>query len=251
MNGLILHRGGVVATAEQVSEVKTPQATETWCPVAHTDLILLVEREMTLKGLEIADRGFGLSENGLRMFGVLSLRSVAGDYTTTIGIRNSHDKSFPAAIALGSRVFVCDNLAFSAEVVLARKHTVHIWRDLPGLVSTGVAKLVEAQVHQAARIEAYKGHNLSDSEAHDIVIRALDRQVAPITKVPAILEQWRKPVHDAFQPRTVWSLFNGFTEVLKGNFAELPRRTTALHGLCDQVVGLLEAPAAQIEAVAA
>jgi hypothetical protein len=27
-----------------------------------------------------------------------------------IGLRNSHDKSFPAAIAMGSSVFCCDNL---------------------------------------------------------------------------------------------------------------------------------------------
>lgn len=40
------------------------------------------------------------------------------------------------------------------------------------------------------------------------------------------------------QSRTVWSLSNAFTEALKGNLVEFPRRTEALHGLLDNHVGL-------------
>ena len=47
-----------------------------------------------------------------------------------------------------------------------------------------------------------------------------------------------QPAHDAFEGRNVWSLFNAFTEALKGNLLELPRRTEALHGLLDNHVGL-------------
>ena len=48
-----------------------------------------------------------------------------------------------------------------------------------------------------------------------------------------------EPKLSAFEPRNVWSLFNAFTETLKdGNLAELPKRTEALHGLLDVVVGL-------------
>ena len=53
-----------------------------------------------------------------------------------------------------------------------------------------------------------------------------------------MLHEWREPRHDAFQARNAWSLFNAFTEALKGNLVELPRRTEALHGLLDTHVGL-------------
>ena len=49
---------------------------------------------------------------------------------------------------------------------------------------------------------------------------------------------FRNPRHDEFTPRNAWSLFDGFTEALKGNLAELPRRTERLHGLLDSEVGL-------------
>jgi hypothetical protein len=46
-----------------------------------------------------------------------------------VGLRNSHDKSFPVGIAFGSRVFVCDNAAFIADHVIKRRHTANAKRD--------------------------------------------------------------------------------------------------------------------------
>ena len=53
------------------------------------------------------------------------------DYCWVLGLRNSHDKTFPAGIVAGASVFVCDNLSFSGEIKFARKHTRFIVRDLP------------------------------------------------------------------------------------------------------------------------
>ena len=60
----------------------------------------------------------------------------------------------------------------------------------------------------------------------------------PNRTIPEVLKEWREPRHEEFQPRNIWSLFNAFTEALKGNLIELPRRTEALHGLLDSHVGL-------------
>jgi hypothetical protein len=38
------------------------------------------------------------------------------DFGLVAGVRNSHDKSFPASLVLGASMFVCDNLSFSGEV---------------------------------------------------------------------------------------------------------------------------------------
>ena len=35
-------------------------------------------------------------------------------------------------------------------------------------------------------------------------------------QVPKVLTDWRTPRHEAFEPRTAWSLFNCFTEIMKG-----------------------------------
>jgi hypothetical protein len=65
--------------------------------------------------------------------------------------------------------------------------------------------------------------------------------VVPVTRVPAILSEWRTPRHREFSQdgKTVWRLFNAFTEALKGSSPHgvLPRRSQALHGLMDVACG--------------
>lgn len=248
MNGLVLHCGANAATREQVALVPTPEPVGIWNPIPHLTVRDLVAEQVTRNGLQVVEETFGLWKDGARAFGLMGLRNggEAKEYQLVLGWRNSHDKSFPAAGALGSHVFVCDNLAFSGEVTFARKHTVNVMRDLPGLVVTAVARLLNARDLQEKRIEAYKGFALTNEKAHDVLIQSLDVRVVGPVKLTDVLEQWRKPLHPDFEPRTVWSLFNAYTEVLKGlSLAELPKRTVRLHGLMDQVCHI-EAEVGQI-----
>jgi hypothetical protein len=95
-------------------------------------------------------------------------------------------------------VFVCDNLAFSGEIKIARKHTRFVVRDLPGLVSGAVGQLSDRWHARAQRIDAYRRHELTDVQAHDLIVRALDNRAITITQVPAILKEWRVPRHPEF-----------------------------------------------------
>jgi hypothetical protein len=49
-----------------------------------------------------------ITQDGARYFGLMSLRSPYGDYTDTVGLRNSHDKSFRIGLAFGSRVWLAN-----------------------------------------------------------------------------------------------------------------------------------------------
>lgn len=138
----------------------------------------------------------------------------------------------------GAAVFVCDNLSFSGEVQLARKHTTRIERDLPLLTERAIGQLVERWHTQDTRIARYRDRVITDVAAHDLMIRAVDVGVVPVSTLPKVVSEWREPSHPEFQPRNTWSLFNAFTEALKGNLPLLPRRTQALHGLMDSHVGL-------------
>lgn len=197
---------------------------------------------MRASNLAIVNQAHRLSHDGQRYFGLMHIRNGQEniDYAWVMGLRNSHDKTFPAGIVAGTQVFVCDNLAFGGEVKFARKHTRFILRDLPMIAERAVARLVEKWHTQERRIAAYKEHTLVDRDAHDLIVRALDLGVMGCRTALPVLGQWRKPAHAEFAPRTAWSLFNGFTETMKGDsLALLPKRTEALHGLFDGCVGLL------------
>ena len=237
---LTLHCGARTVERQDVINVPTPRSTESWTPIPHLELVSHVEATIRSNGLIVGAKAHSLSHDGARYFGLMEIqrRESRLDYSWVLGIRNSHDKTFPAGIVAGAQIFVCDNLSFSGEVKLARKHTRFITRDLPRLVQSAVGKLMDRWHHQDTRFATYKLADIDDRTAHDLVIRACDVGVAPNRTIPEVLHEWREPQHDAFQPRTVWSLFNAFTEALKGNLLELPRRTEALHGLLDSHVGL-------------
>jgi hypothetical protein len=239
-SNLMLHCGAAKAERAEVEIVPTPDPTPTWTPIPHMALIERVESTLAANGLTIVKQAHSLTKGGRRYFGLMHIANGSENdvYGWVLGLRNSHDKVFPAAMVAGASVFVCDNLSFSGEVKFARKHTLNIMRDLPALTQSAVGRLMERWHHQDERFEAYKNSALTDSAAHDLVIRALDVRACTILQVPKVLGEWRHPRHDEFNDRTVWSLFNSFTEALKGGFEQLPGRTERLHGLLDHHVGL-------------
>lgn len=243
MANLLLHCGGHHVSREDVDNAPTPRRTNTWVPVPHHRLLDLVESTIEGQGFRVTNAAHGIWGNGDRYFGLMELANghSADDYNLVLGLRNSHDKTFPASLALGSQVLVCDNLSFFGEVVLTRRHTRFIERDLPGIVAQAVGRLSEMRIQQDERIEGYKQTRIRDRTAHDLMIRAVDSRVIPVTQLPLVLKEWREPSHAEFKEdgRSVWRLFNAFTESFKSRSLEmLPRRSQALHGLMDRVCQL-------------
>ncbi len=213
-------------------------------PIPHYRLIDEVKKTAKSAGLRVVDEAHAMTRDGLRYFGLLEVRNGNNpeDFGVIYGLRNSHDNAFKASVGLGSRVFVCDNLAFSAEITIGRMHTKNILRDLPGLVSQAVGQLGEARASQEQRFAAYRANKLEDLDLNDLMIRGLDARAYPVTKIPQILKEIREPSHEEFlkSGRTAWTLFNAVTETLKGgNLQDLPKRTLALQGVLDSACGVL------------
>lgn len=243
MPNLVLHCGARHVPRAEIERAATPPGSATWQPVAHHRLLHQVESKLAAGGLSVVSEAHALWGEGARYFGLLEVRNdeERDDYALVIGLRNSHDKTFPAAIALGNSVFCCDNLSFVGQVTIARRHTRFIERDLPRVVHTAVARLADLRGQQDERIANYKKTPLDDRTVHDLAVRAIDANVLPVTQLPAVLAEWRTPRFEEFAAdgHTAWRLFNAFSETWKGsNLAALPKRCEALHGLLDLACGL-------------
>lgn len=187
-------------------------------------------------------------------FGIMQLHypNTPSDYDVCVGIRNSHDKSFPAELVLGSVVFVCDNLAFRGDIKVFRRHTSNIFNEIDKKLAEASNKLSALKVEQDERFVAYKDYKfLNAAQVHDTIIRMVDSQVMPVTYIPRVLAEWRNEEHPQFEDdKSMWRLFNHFTEVGKDvNLMAHSQRTSRLSGLFDSMVGFnaIDIPAEVVE----
>ena len=215
---LVVHRGGWEATKADLATVPVPDPTDSYHPVPYGRFIEEVEMHVPRFGLTVQSAAFALARDGGQMFGVLTCVNdkPAADYALALGVRNSYDRSLSVGLTLGSRVFCCDNLAFSGEVTMHRKHTVNVFRDLPDLIYRMLSQVSSMRERNDGEIAAMKVRELPPPQAHHLMIEAIRANVLPSSRLPKVIEAWEEPRHEEFTLRTAWSLFNAFTEVQKG-----------------------------------
>lgn len=123
---LIAHKDTTRISEDALRLVPAPDFTASWRPYAHADVLDTIGRACSEAGLRITRKDYSANAKRTKMFGVWETESatVAGEgYNMALGIRSSIDKSAAVGICAGERVFVCDNLAFSSDVVMFRKHS--------------------------------------------------------------------------------------------------------------------------------
>lgn len=236
---------------EQLLGVETPEATESHMPIGHHTLVSLTRQAIEGAGLTILEEEHALHRGGLRYFGGFALtgKGIAGeDRQVVLGLRNSHDKAFAAAVCIGNRMLVCENLCFASDIKLARRHTVNILADLPRVLSDAVARVVSHWTDMGVRIERYKSTEISNAQAADLMVRLVDCKAFPARDIYSAIEEFRNPRHAEFKGETLWSLYNGITETLKGgDLSKLPFRTMTTQSLFDAVAG--HTPAIEVQEI--
>ena len=211
--GLMMCEGKYVGR-DEIAAIPTPEGTESWHPVAHSDVIDAVTEVVKAHNWQIVDEQYGLAREGQRMFGVMRInRTSSPDWSRCIGIRNSHDQSLSVGLAAGISVMCCSNLAFGGTMVLKRRHTSRI--ELGDLVVTAVDELEMEFLNLETVSEDLKLHEVSADEARAVIVRAAEVNAINSCDIVPIFREFQKPCHEEFAEPTRWSLLNAFTEHAK------------------------------------
>jgi hypothetical protein len=242
---LMLHSGANEVERQALEGVLLPPATDTYMPIGHDTIVDLAEDRLNEMGFRFGAQAHSLTHDNQRYFGLVELLNGAQteQHALVVGLRNSIDKSFPAAMGFGSHVFVCDNLAFGAEIRFSRKHTIHIMRDLPDLIGRAVNQTTLFKQNQDARFEFYQETRITNLRADHVILDMLRMGAINTSRVQKVVNEWDHPSYE-HGDRTAWRLFNAATEALKPSnkgvpLHDLPPRTIRLQSLMDKVSGFV------------
>ncbi len=217
MNGTLSHANSQLITRADLATIPPPSATATWKPIPHYDLIHAIDRQLAVRDIRIKREEFALQRQGARLFGVLDLAlGETEEFCAALGIRTANDRSMALEIAVGVRVFVCDNMAFSGDLIaLRRKHTAKF--DLNADISRAVDRYqAHLQVFNG-QVLAIRQRSLADSDAKVMIFEAFRREILPIRFFPVVADIYFRPGPEMtdVQPRTWWGLHNAVTRAIK------------------------------------
>lgn len=227
MSELVLHRGAREASWDEVRAVEAPPPTATWHPVRHGVVLDAVSDTLASSGFSIEHSWLSLSQDSARMFAVLHLATaLAEGVYLSVGVRNSQDKSFPLGLVAGSRCFVCDNLSFSSEIVVTKRHTLNGERRYREAIVDSMSQLQQFSKVEMNRISQLREHELTPAKGDSVMLRAFESGIVGARILPRLITEYRNPPYEEFKPRTAWSLLNAFTSVVKPRFKSQPHRAT-------------------------
>ncbi|MEA1933962.1 MAG: hypothetical protein U9N60_05975 [Thermodesulfobacteriota bacterium] len=224
--------GSNKVTEAEVIQVPAVPFTRTFRPMHHKQILDAIRTGINAVGLEVVNSEYVLAGNGMRMFGVWDLDSGNDDLCWSVGIRNSMDKSMALGITAGTRVFVCDNLAFDGEFVELRRHTKGLtMEELEFMAFRAIRCLVRRLTKFQTWHEGLRQHALTERDAKILLVEMITQSVIPASKLPRFYNLYFGGAYT----HNLWGFHEAATNVLKdSNLITLPKKNRILNAILNQ-----------------
>ena len=239
MSNLMLHCGAKPATFKDLQSMHSDHykpMTPTHKPLPHYEVANRIKTSIrNFTDYSIVGEEYGVSHKQKNCFGAISLKKDNDqhhDYDMIYAWRHSNIQKFGLRAGIGSKVFVCDNMAFMVESeIKGCKHTANI----QGTFNTRLEELSKSLLARDEELhttyDTYKSIKLTYKDSDHLIMRAVRMKAIPKTKITAVDNEWRNPTYKYDSTgNSMWDLYNAFTHVNKGTFyADQITRTQRLH----------------------
>ena len=218
-----------------------PNLTETYSPVAHSELMYLLEKQLNMDGYQVINNVVDQNYNGQQIAGTMSLRKETGiegqELAQTMAYTNSYNKRIPIRFVSGGHVFICANGMIIGDIITMRKHTGEVFPALKEMMKVAVARMERDFEKTQADVLIMKDIDLTTTLAAELVGRMfVEERILNSNEVNEVVRQWRNPRFDDFKPRTMWSLYNAATWAMKDSTPD--RKISALKKLHEFSMGV-------------
>jgi hypothetical protein len=214
---LIARSGATKVSLEELRAIPTPEGTATYRPIPHIELVETIQNRLNRYGIQVQRQEYAVQRGGTRLFGVMELAYGMDDERgAALGLRTANDRSAALEIAVGLRVFVCDNLVFSGDMIaLRRKHTAKL--DLGESISLAMDRFFDRFAALEAGVASLKALPMPDDRAKAMIHDAFAAEILPVRLFREVSETYFHPQEDWIdvQPRTAWGLCSAFTRAIR------------------------------------
>lgn len=236
---LLTHCGAHRVTREELEHIPTPEPIgPRHKPVPHFEFVETLSTVLGEAKLRIRREEFAVYRGGKVIFGVMDLASDNGlsrwnrdGQGFSLGIRGSNAGDMSLQIAAGQRVFVCDNLCFSGDMIaLKRKHTTGL--VLKNELEVAIIRYLDQVATLVWKTDKARENGLPDAYAKELIFDQFAKGVVPVRLFPKVVANYFSPAEEAedCQGRTLWSLHNSFTREVKNLSPAVRFRATARLG---------------------
>jgi hypothetical protein len=171
------------------------------------------------------------------MFGLWQIGAVDASMAYMVGIRNSINKTMAIGIAAGTKVFVCDNLAFSGELVQFRKHTKNSMEELAYLCDQAIMQIAGKLRRFAEWHKKLKAYALRRVQAQLLTIEAMNNGAMNPSQYNKFKELFFNEGAKYGQRGDLYSWHEAVTELHRErNLFDNFERNQKLNLLCDQYI---------------
>jgi hypothetical protein len=205
---LIAHVGAEYIDREGLKLLETPEPTESWTPIPHFNLVQALEGQLLARGISIVKEQFAVQK--AKLFGVIDTDyQVTEEGGAAIGIRTANDKSLALQLAIGYRVFICDNMTFHGDLIaLKRKHTANL--DLHKEFAEGIGRYVRDYPKLQENITWWKERTVSKERGKQLIYDIFRQKLVPLRLFHPTVHDW-----EAAEDKTMWRLHNCMTAHIK------------------------------------
>jgi hypothetical protein len=212
---LITHCGARRITREELVELPVPEETRTFKPISHSDLIEKIIETLWYRRMTIVRDEYAVSQDGMKLFGLLEMDLEYKGVRFAIGIRNSNDKSMRVAMVAGYKVTVCDNMMLQGDFqpLLAKHSKNFALEDGLSIACDRIQRNV-GKLH--GEINRKQEQVIESRDAKSLLYTAFTDGRFPISLFRAVhREFFIAPSYEEFKGSTMWSLENAFTTSFK------------------------------------
>lgn len=217
MQGLMADRGSSHVTFNDLSQFNPPPATQSYYPVAHTELASRIKTfsQDIIRDYAMVGEDYVIARQGNQIFGHLRFEAEDSKIGISVAWRNSYDKSMSIGFVVGGQVFVCSNMMMSGDISVMKKHTPGAENTLTDTLITTLHKAKYTYAGLIEDAEKMRSINMDNDKAAQMTGILFFNGIISPRQLPVVRSEWLKPAHDEFEARNLFSFYNACTESLK------------------------------------